>query len=326
MCGYTQSELESNFAEYLDSEEFLSMEDDDGNILGRETGLELLKYWYDGFCFCDGEETLYNPVSVGQFFVNRCRFRNYWFSTGTPSFLIDIVRKNHMLTGDLNGALISDSSFNVFDIAELSGRDIRDERIVQLMLQAGYLTIDKVVRKRPQYIYSLRFPNYEVELSFTESLISEYYSNDKPLSYANEIVTCAENGRTGEMIEWFEEFFANMPYDIRIKDEKYYQSMVYAVFKLCGMDIIAEECTNVGRIDAVLDTAAHMYIIEFKLNKTAGEAIEQIDDRKYSQKYLYSAKKRCKCVHKLGINFVYAEGYRNINDWKEEIEQPAMDL
>jgi len=318
LCGYTQAELEENFAEYMAGPDFQSLTADDGRPLGQDGALQLLRHWYDGFCFCAGCENVYNPVSVGRFFAGHCAFRNYWFSTGTPSFLMDLIRRNHLVLSDMDGAVMTDSSFNVFDITELAGCDIQDERIVQLLFQTGYLTLDRQLRTQPQTVYSLRFPNHEVSLSFAESLVKNYYGNNKPLSYVNGILNAAENGDTKEIIDLLKDFFANLPYDIQIRDEKYYQSMTYAIFKMCAMDVTAEERTNIGRIDAVLKAGRHLYIIEFKLNKTAEEAAAQIDSRQYPEKYLRAAQAGHLTIHRLGINFDYTEGCRNISDWKEE--------
>jgi len=319
MCGYTQDELETYFADYIDGPEFKSVEDDDGNKLERLDALRKVKYWYDGFCFHAGSESVYNPVSIGKFFRNHCEFGNYWFATGTPTFLMRLVRGRHLVLTDLQEAELSDSSFNVFQLTDLAGDRVSEERVVQLLFQTGYLTIDRLVRTWPQRVYALRFPNHEVELSFTEGLLSEYCENRETSGFVNKILTCAWKGNTEELIEWLKSFFADLPYDIQIRDEKYYQSMTYSIFRLCGMEVDAEERTNVGRIDAVMHAGKHLYIIEFKLNRSAGEAVKQIDENKYVEKYIMPAKAKDQTIHKLGINFAYAEGVRNISEWQEVI-------
>ena len=318
LCGYTQQELETCFADYMDSDDFRSISGPDGQTVQREEALQLLKYWYDGFCFCDGCDTVYNPVSVGQFFVKGCRFSNYWFATGTPSFLTDMIRKNHIVLADVNEAVMTDSSLNSFDIVRLSGGHVPQDLIVQLLYQSGYLTIDKLLLSFPQQIWALRFPNHEVELSFTENLVQAYFEDLSSHQYVLGIITAARTGNSARMIELLKNFFANLPYDIHIKDEKYYQSMAYAIFRLCGMDITAEERTNIGRIDAVLNAGRHLYIIEFKLNKTAAAAVQQIENRQYTERYVEMARSENKVLHKLGINFDYSEGVRNITDWADD--------
>jgi len=319
MCGYTQAELESGFAEYLESEDFRGLRDDEGILFERERALAEVKYWYDGFCFHANTESVYNPVSIGKFFQNHCEFSNYWFETGTPTFLMRLLHRRHLVLADLQEAELSDNSFSVFNLSDLSGRDVSNENVLQLLFQTGYLTIDRLLRTRPQRVYSLRFPNHEVELSVTEGLISEYCGSRAPGGYVNRILSCAWNGDTKGMISWLENFFADLPYDIQIRDEKYYQSMTYAIFRLCGMEITAEERTNIGRIDAVMNAGKHLYIVEFKLNRSPEEALKQIDEKRYAEKYLMPAKKSGQTIHKLGINFVYTEGARNISGWQEDI-------
>ena len=161
--------------------------------------------------------------------------------------------------------------------------------------------------------------DYEVEWSFKENLVSAYMGKD-PLSFGSRLYRSAREGDTDEMIELLTSYFAGFPYDIQIKAEKYYQSMVRVIFEMCGMEFLTEEKTNKGRIDAVLDAGDHLYIIEFKLNKSPGVALSRIDEKKYAQKYILPAKEKGVTVHKLGINFGYAEGERNITKWEDELE------
>ena len=127
------------------------------------------------------------------------------------------------------------------------------------------------------------------------------------------------SGDTEAMIEHLKAFFSALPYDIQVKEEKYYQSIVYTIFRMCNMKMMTEVTTNIGRIDGVLDAGKHLYIIEFKLNKTADAALEQIDEKKYADSFILPAKEKGQIIHKLGINFSYDERTRNVSDWKEEI-------
>ena len=121
------------------------------------------------------------------------------------------------------------------------------------------------------------------------------------------------------MIELLTTYFAGFPYDIQVKAEKYYQSMVRIIFEMSGMKFLTENMTNIGRIDGVLESGEHVYIIEFKLNKSADEALSQIDEKRYADKYILPAKENGQTIHKLGINFCFADDVRNITDWKEDI-------
>ena len=121
------------------------------------------------------------------------------------------------------------------------------------------------------------------------------------------------------MVDVWKDFFAGLPYDIQIKAEKYYQSIIYTLCRLCGMDILTEVATNKGRIDAVLDAGKHLYILEFKLQKTADAALARIDEKSYAEKYLRPAREKGQTIHAVGINFSYAPEERTITGWKEKI-------
>ena len=121
------------------------------------------------------------------------------------------------------------------------------------------------------------------------------------------------------MVDVWKDFFAGLPYDIQIKAEKYYQSIIYTICRLCGMDILTEVATNKGRIDAVLDAGKHLYIMEFKLHKTADAALAQISEKAYAEKYLRPAREKGQIIHAIGINFCYAPEDRTITEWEERI-------
>ena len=318
MMGYTQAELEENFADRLDAAAAKGVEDEYGNRLDRAGIVEGLKRWYDGFCFSADGEKVYNPVSVGQFFLNQCNYSNYWFATGTPRFIVDLMKQNEMTVADVSGARLSRGEMDAFDVADIAGNGLQKSRILTLLQQTGYLTIEAFL-PRPRPFYRLRFPNKEVEDSFSESLIKSYTGKREVDDWVLDVSDAAECGRTSDMIEIFKGFIADLPYDIQIKDEKYYQSLIFLICKVCGMDVQAEVSTNIGRIDAVLDAGTHLYIMEFKLNKSAGVALQQIDDKQYAQKYILPARKKGQVLHKLGINFSYAKEDRNITDWQEVI-------
>ena len=317
MMGYTQSELENDFAGWLDKSLAEQVTDEFGELLDREGLLGELKRWYDGYCFAPGCETVYNPVSVGNFFLKKNAFRNYWFVTGTPRFLVDLMQRNKMTLMDVTGARLPASSLDSFDVTELAGSEVRNERIIELMLQTGYLTLDYVLT-RPQLAYVMRFPNAETEKSFGENLLNAYVKQRTPAAWSVDIWEAAERGDTEQFIKMLQGFFADIPYTMQLDYEKFYQTVVYIICRMCVMDIQAEVATNIGRIDAVLKAGQHLYIMEFKLDKTTGTALAQIDEKKYVQKYILPARKKGQVIHKLGINFSYDKD-RNITDWQEEV-------
>ena len=319
LFGYTQQELEQNFSDYLDDAVRSGVMDNDGHVLDRTSLLDRMKLWYDGFCFSDGAESVYNPVSVGKFFTGSCSFSNYWFNTGTPSFLMKLMKKNHLLLQDISGAVLSEASFDTFDAAELAGDVVNDERIEQMLYQAGYLTLGSLFYLGSQRMYHMNYPNLEVQRSFEQFLLNAYSGEVNTSSYLIRVANAACQGDTKGMIDVLTDFFADFPYDLQIKAEKFYQAVVYMMFRMCGMEIMAEDRTNIGRIDAVLNAGKHLYIIEFELNRSGDEALKQIMDRKYTQKYLPGAVSKGQTVHALGINFSYSDTDRNITSWEEKI-------
>ena len=319
MFGYTQQEFETAFSDWIDAAVADGVCSFQGQPLDRSGLLAAIKDWYDGFRFAAGAETVYNPVSIGNFFQNSHIFSNFWFATGTPTFLVQLLKRNRLTVTDLYGITLNESYLDTFDIAELAGDDVPDERILDLLFQAGYLTIDGLATSMGQRIYTMRFPNREVAYAFEQFLLLAYIYPRTPTKWQVQLYRSAHDGRTADMIETWKDFFAGLPYDIQIKAEKYYQSIIYTICRLCGMDILTEVATNKGRIDAVLDAGAHLYIFEFKLHKTADAALAQIDTKTYAEKYLHTAREKHQTIHAVGINFSYAPDDRTITDWNEEL-------
>ncbi len=319
MFGYTQGELEQNFSEYLEALSRREKRRGTGRGLARRELLSAVKFWYDGFCFADEAETVYNPVSIGKFFYNNGVFQNYWFETGTPTFLLKLLLGKNMFLTDMVEASMSVDSLATFNLADLSGSNVPFERTVQLLFQTGYLTLDHLLDMGMLRSYALRFPNFEVRSSFEVGLLTTYERLSEPNTYAVKLFRAAMSGDTALLIDCLREFFAGLSYDIQVKQEKYYQSIVYTIFRMCGMELQTEVTTNIGRIDGVLDTEGHLYIIEFKLERSAAEAVAQIDTQKYAEQYIRPAREKGQRVHALGINFSYEQGVRNVTDWQEKI-------
>ena len=268
LLGYTQSELEDNFPEYIAalSEELEKSYDD---ILAE------LRDWYNGYRFHHGSETVYNPVSLMKCF-QELEFKNYWFETGTPTFLINMLRNNPI---DLSNLSAPETAFSAYEPSHLES--------LPLLVQTGYLTIKDSENMGDFTYYHLGYPNREIEQSFNY-WIAHGFSNIQSQDVAGTlrlIVTALKENRIDDMLEHLKTFFHNIPYDISIKQEKYYQTIFYAVFQLIGTAIEAEARTNIGRIDALIKTKTNIYIFEFKLNGTAEEAMAQIHEKKYAAPY-----------------------------------------
>ena len=304
MLGFTQEEFEANYAEYIDvAVRKLG--------ISREVFLEKMKKWYDGYKFSGNAETVYNPVSVTKFFESPDPlFSNYWFSTATPTFLLEYCRNTNF---DFKAMLTDPVPEIAFDAYELDCIDP-----LALFLQTGYLTIkDTTIRKDRTYYY-LKFPNEEVQWSFEMYLLNVYtgYRTKEISSTVEALIKNLGSGNVNEVERIVKDFFANFPYAIQLNDEKYYQSVFYALFYLIGIDIEAEVYTNDGRIDTTIEEGNWRYIFEFKLNLTSEIALDQIERKEYFQKYLRSGKR----IMIVGANFDFEK--RQISDWKsKEIER-----
>lgn len=331
MFGYTEDELKKYFGGYIDELADKGIYDENRNLLDCSQIMDALKRWYDGFRFSPREECVYNPVSIGSFFRSEGIFSNYWFETGTPKVLTKTMKQIQITLDDVKDPIISRDTFSVFDITEFafssdgnkSGdakKVIGKQKFMQLLYQTGYMTIGDVSKDGlSDSYYPMRFPNKEVRDSFQKNIVSLFVNEDSAdfSATVDLIKRAAREGKSEDIRKYMESIFASIPYTIQIAEEKYYQSIMYTVFLLCGMDIDPEEATNIGRIDAVLDAGKHLYIFEFKFEKPVEEALEQIERKQYSQKYLVIAEEKGQVIHKIGVSFSYGKDKRNISGWQE---------
>ena len=308
MLGYTQEEFEANFREQIKATE-------KKRSLDHAELLKQIKDWYDGFRFHAASPSVYNPVSLAKFFEHGGEFNNYWFETGTPTFLLDLIMKSKFDFCISLNKPVATSFFSSFEVTSLDP--------LVLLFQTGYLTIDRAERKQVPFTdktvmeYYLRFPNFEVEESFHNSLLAYCTSVRKQDSQELilNLITAVGTGDANGFLKQFKTVFANIPYTIHVKDEHYYQTVFYVVCDLLNLMVEAEICTNDGRIDMMVAAGEWIYVIEFKLNKTAGEALKQIENKDYAQKYRRQGKR----IMLLGVNFDFQAG--QITDWlKEEIQ------
>ena len=299
MFGYTQQELEANFADRLDATAVkLGMT--------KQDLLAQLKEWYNGYRFHHNSPTVYNPVSIAKFFESGGEFNNFWFATGTPSFLLKLAKEQRF---DFEATLanpVGELAFDCYEVGTL--------KALPLLFQTGYLTIVGMERKLGLRLYRLGFPNREVEAAF-ECYLLDDFANVAKETVEPDIVELAQAALDGDVdgfMERLKVFFANVPYDIQLKDEKYYQTIFFVVFRLLGFYVTAEARTNKGRIDATVETDRRVYVLEFKLDGTAAEALAQIRAKDYPQKYLASGKE----ITLIGAAFDFAE--RNLGQWLAE--------
>ena len=298
ICGFTQEECEKYFAEWItENAEELEMT--------KDAYLEKLKDMYNGIRFSEKPLSLYNPVSFTNAMDN-CDFGNYWIETGTPTFLMNLMKKYDYDFSEIENIELSKDIFSSYEIENLE--------IEPLLYQTGYLTIKDYDKETA--LYTLSYPNREVRESFVKR-ISEDYSKVSKAQNSKVFINLYRSLQGNNLEEFFEAlkvFYANIDYDLKTKDEKCYQLIFYLLFINLNSKINTEVKTNKGRMDAVVITKKNIYIFEFKLDKSAKIAIEQIKEKEYYQKYLLDEKE----LVLLGVNFDSETG--NVQDWKSEIQ------
>ena len=298
MFGYTQSELEHYFSDRIKATA-------QAQKISEEELKRKLKTWYDGYCFEETSETVYNPVSIAKFFENDGKFDNYWFATGTPSFLMELAKKTDFNFEDAVSKAVPGVTFDAFEIPNIDP--------VTLLLQTGYLTIKSSEIRFNKRWFWLDFPNEEVAESFSTYLLNSYVGRTQREvgSFSADLATAFLEGNLNQARKVLEAFFAGVPYTTHKKSEATFQSIFYAIFRLLGFNIEAESCTNDGRIDAVVQTEDHIYLFEFKLDKD-DSALSQIKEKEYFKKYLLLPKK----ITLIGVNFDSKKG--QLIDWQTE--------
>ena len=311
MFGYTQKELEENFEEYIEQGIKAT-----GN--NRETYLNELKYMYDGYRFAPGAETVYNPVSVGSFFDEGGKdFNSYWIDTGGTKLLMDIAKKVRFNIAEDLDKPASKSKIASFDIIEMTTGNLTSLKYKALLLQSGYLTI-KDTEKKGNDLY-LGFPNKEVQEALSLRFLEVYGGEEVGDNFnSDDLINQFSTGNTKGIIDNLFSVYAAIPYREGQKQiEADYQGMFYAMMIVIHAEVYLEVLTNKGRIDAVVKTPEHVYVIEFKKDESAKKALEQIKDKGCYEQYKAWSNNATRKVHLLGINFSTKE--RNITNWKEEI-------
>jgi hypothetical protein len=290
ICGYTQNDIESSFMPYL------------GGV-----DLEKLKLWYNGYNFL--KDSVYNPFDILLFIQKDFLYKNYWFATGTPTFLIKLIEKNHYFLPKLSNLTIGDELLDSFDIDNIE--------LEVILYQAGYLTIESMHEKRRGgFEYRLKIPNKEVQISLNDIII-DFLTNQRieKSRYQDSMYDALCDGDLDKLKDAFISIFASIPYNNYTNNplpqyEGFYASVVYVYLQSLGVDIIGEDVTNHGRIDLTVKIGNLIYIIEFKVGTE--NALAQIKDKNYAQKYLAEGKD----IYLVGINF--DEDERNISGFRWE--------
>ena len=292
LCGITEREIH----EYMEPQlhELAAAQG-----LSYEEACGRLKEMYDGYHFAEDTEGIYNPFSLLNTFKSR-KFGNYWFETGTPTYLVELLKRSRYNLKDLPEAVGN---------ADVLNSIYGDDEPLPVIYQSGYLTIKGY---NPRFgTYRLGFPNKEVEKGFMEFLVPFYTSVKKDEApFAIERFVCeVEDGDVDAFFGRLRSFLADSPYELARDLELHYQNVLFILFKLLGLYVNVEYHTSQGRIDMVVQTERYVYVMEFKLDGTAEEALRQIEERQYALPFTSGRRK----VFKIGVNF--SEKARNIEKW-----------
>lgn len=296
ICGISDRELHENFETEL--HEFASLQG-----LTYEGICTEMRERYDGYHFTYNSVGIYNPFSV----LNTLKynaFGSYWFETGTPTYLVDLLKKHHY---DLHRMAHEETSADV-----LNSIDSTSDNPIPVIYQSGYLTIKGYEREFETY--RLGFPNREVEEGFVKFLMP-FYANTSNVESSFEIQKFVREIRSGDCDSFFrrlQSFFADTPNELIRDLELHYQNVLFIVFKLVGFYVKAEYHTSQGRIDLVLQTDKYIYVMEFKLEGTAKEALQQINEKHYAKPFESDGRR----LFKIGVNF--SAETRNIEKWLVE--------
>lgn len=301
--GYTQAELELNFEDHIQN--LIDTMD-----LTRDGLLALMKTRYDGFSW-NGRDMLYNPFGILNFFENR-DFRNYWFATGTPSFLLKLMKEKKVY--EFESQRVNDLFLEKYDLDNLD--------IVPLLFQTGYLTI-----KEKDFITGymlLDYPNQEVKEGMYQFILDDL---SRTPNGATSHITVGDLGKAftdndlARVKLIINTLFSDVPAQLYSSDkedkrrelilsERFFHSVIHLIFKYLGIFINSEVSTSMGRADSIVETETHVYVFEFKYNRSGKAAMTQLIKNNYADKYRLSGKKRIG----IGVNFSHLT--RQINGWQ----------
>ena len=297
ICGYTDDDIDTVF---------------EAELAGLDR--DKIRTWYNGYNWLgDG---VYNPFDILQLFDNR-EFGNYWFETGTPTFLVNLLFERQVSSLALDSMNSSSSMLSSFDVDDITTE--------ALLFQTGYLTIKKKRQVGGQMYYTLGYPNQEVYQSLNELLLSTFTQSKSAQSDQSILLyDLLENNDFDELKGLFHSFFASIPHHWYTSNniqnfEGFYASVFYSYFAALGLDVIVEDCTNHGRLDMTLKFNNQVYLFEFKVVELVpeGEALQQIKDKQYADKY----RRLNQPIHLIGVEF--SKENRNIVGFEvEHYEKP----
>ncbi len=294
ICGFTQQEVEDNFQygiRRMAKRQELTVDE----VVDR------LRHTYDGYHFSAKAPGVYNPYSI----VNAMsdgEFKNYWYSTGTPTFLVNMLKKFGTSISDINGSEAAEDEFDA--------PTENMQSVLPLFYQSGYITIKDY--QNESGVYTLGFPNKEVRTGLMNSLYPNYVSQN-PFGKASNIWKISEGFLNHDVelsMATLQAFLAGIPYQDSRFDENHWTQMLYVVFSLLGIHVESQVRTAKGRIDVVVKTKDDIYVMEVKLDRPAKEALEQIDEKGYLVPYTLDGRR----LTKIGMSFSTEE--RTVTEWR----------
>ena len=283
ICGYTDADVDTVFAPELPG-------------LDRDD----IRLWYNGYNWTG--QSVYNPFDLLLLFQKR-QFHPYWFETGTPTFLIDVLTERGIFVPQLQGMLAQESLLGTFDVDLIATE--------ALLFQTGYLTVGSVWRIPGRAEYTLKYPNLEVQASLNECLLQRLSGNPSiPGPQVSQLYRLLQATDFAALQQLFTAFFASIPHDWYRNNpiaqfEGYYASVFYAYFASLGLDIRLEDATNKGRIDMAVLFNGQVFLFEFKVVELVpeGRALQQLIDKGYADKY----RARGEPIHLIGVEFSKAQ-------------------
>ena len=295
ICGISENELRYNFDASVC--ELASV-----HSLTKDECYAKLKRMYDGYHFCEGSDGMYNPFSILNTFYAK-QFREYWFETGTPTLLVNVMKQTSFDVTTLSDRVVVTTD-------DLNGMQDIISRPVPLFFQTGYLTIKDYDKEFQEY--TLGFPNDEVKNGFLRFIYS-YYVPVNPAegnTTTSKMARALRAGKPDEFMKILDVIFSGTTYQIEINSERSFQQAMYIIMELLGEYVEAERHTSNGRIDLLLQTKDYIYIIELKIDNTADAALQQIEEKGYARPFANDPRK----IFKIGVGF--STGNRRIEDWK----------
>ncbi len=296
ICGYTQDELETVFAGWI----------------GNDVDLAEIKTWYNGYNWLGRE--VYNPFDI-LLYLKQGEFRNFWFETATPTFLIRLLQEKKYYIPALHDLKASEKILGSFDVDRME--------IETLLFQTGYLTIKATRPMGGMRWFQLGYPNQEVRQSLTDYILS--FLTDTTVAQENNKFALYEALLANDfhaLKQILQAFFSSIPHDWYRKNqianyEGYYASIVYCYFAALGLDVYVEDATNHGRIDMTVKLGSHIYILEFKVVEllAKGRALQQIKEKDYADKY----RTQGMTIHLIGVEF--SSKKRNVVNFEVELDK-----